>query len=77
LAVSGLSLPQRLRRHRGASRRQARVLVRAGRGCAGLAALLEATDPSVHTARQLQASLRLPVLAADWQHRGESALLSP
>jgi polysaccharide chain length determinant protein (PEP-CTERM system associated) len=26
--------------------------------------LLEATDPSVHTARQLQASLRLPVLAA-------------
>jgi hypothetical protein len=26
--------------------------------------LLEATDPSVHTARQLQASMRLPVLAA-------------
>ncbi len=30
----------------------------------GVGILLEATDPSVHTARQLQASLRIPVLAA-------------
>ena len=30
----------------------------------GVGILLEATDPSVHTARQLQGSLRIPVLAA-------------
>jgi len=30
----------------------------------GVGILLEAADPSVHTARQLQASLRIPVLAA-------------
>ncbi len=30
----------------------------------GVGILLEATDPSVHTARQLQESLRIPVLAA-------------